>query len=213
MARERKLGALLEDIYAQVEKIMVDFSPFISGTRVLLLLLRTKDGGHNKEHVRRHSREVAHSPEQIRKALTKLMILKATMRERDYRIYMSSAPRDLRKAELQFKTDLLQVDFTGNENKEYFYQHIEDKWISSLMKSNPMQGQNVFILDVDHKEDEPTKDILAPVLKWCAENKIEIIHQYPTKNGWHIAVKPFNRKLYPSELGEVKDDGLLLLDW
>lgn len=68
-----------------------------------------------------------------------------------------------------------------------------------------------LILDIDNPE--VSRDLVGDVLKWCAENKIETLKQYRTKNGWHVVTKPFNRSLYPRELGEVKVDGLLLLSY
>lgn len=206
MSRERNLTSFIEAQEERADAILEDFVQFTSGTRVLLLLLRHKEGGHNKESKRRRAREVVHSLEQMKKALVKLLILKATSGDGDYRIYMSSAPRDLRKAEMQFKNDMLQVDFAEGENKRYFWENLEEKWISALMGSNPMRGEGRFVVDID----APINDA---ALKWLEENKVRIYKSYQTKNGWHIVVEPFNQTLFPKEIGEVKKDGLLLLDY
>jgi len=204
--REKNINALIEGIHEKVDAIMTDFEDFLDGTRVLLLLQRAKESGHNKEHKRRRARFVTHGdPEQIKRSLFELLLMQAISTV-DYRVYLSAAPRDLVKAEMHFKKTMLDVDFTGNENKRFFYEHIEDKWISALMSSNPIQGRNVFVLDIDQENN-------SDALKRVAEHNIEVLKLYKTKNGWHIVVKPFNRTLWDEKLGEVKNDGLLLLSY
>jgi hypothetical protein len=212
--RAKSTAALIADLEKKADNIMEDFSQFTDGTRVLLLLQRAKEGGHNKEHKRRKARFVTHDKEQFRRALLELLILQAVMAP-DYRVYLSSAPRDVRKAEMEFKQQMLTVDFSEGENKRFFYEHMDDKWISALMSSNPVKDRGLFILDVDNPAIGlgVAKDIVGNVLKWCAANRVEVVKQYATKNGWHVVTKPFNRTLYPRELGEVKVDGLLLLSY
>jgi len=204
--REKNVNALIEEIHNKVDSIMTDFGDFLDGTRVLLLLQRTKEDGHNKEHKRRRARFVTHGDkEQIKRSLFELLLMQAISTV-DYRVYMSAAPRDVEKAEREFKRTMLEVDFNGGENKQFFYEHIEDKWISALMSSNPMKDRNVFVLDIDQEDN-------SDALKWVAMNNIEIMKQYKTKNGWHIVVKPFDRTTWDNTLGEVKNDGLLLLSY
>lgn len=205
MPREKSTKALIEDLEKKANDIMEEFTDFIDGTRVLLLLQRTKEGGHNKEHKRRRARFVTHNREQFFRSLFELLLLQAVLTT-EYRIYLSAAPRDMRKAEMAFKHTMLDVDDSGGENKEFFYQHIEDKWISALMSTNPVKDRALFILDIDTPDN-------GDALKWVAANGVELVKQYRTKNGWHMVVKPFNRTLFPKEIGEVKDDGLLLLSY
>ena len=209
--RAKSTAALIADLEKKADDIMFEFSQFTDGTRVLLLLQRAKEGGHNKEHKRRRARYVTHNPEQFKRALLELLILQATLAT-EYRIYLSASPRDMKKAEQEFKRLMLDVDFTEGENKRFFYEHLEDKWISALMSTNPVKDRGTFILDIDDQEI-PQDDVMGDVLKWCAENKIETLKQYRTKNGWHIVTKPFNRTLFPDGYGEVKVDGLLLLSY
>ena len=203
--REKSTASLVADLEKKAVDIMEEFSEFIDGTRVLLLLQRTKEGGHNKEHKRRRARFVTHNREQFKRSLFELLLLQAVVAT-EYRVYLSAAPRDVRKAEMEFKRLMLDVDFAEGENKAYFYQNIEDKWISALMSSNPVKDRNLFILDIDTEDN-------SEALKWIAANGIELIKQYRTKQGWHMVVKPFNRTLFPKEIGEVKNDGLLLLSY
>jgi hypothetical protein len=201
--RNKSTENLLLDLDKKVEDIMEEFADYIDGTRVLLLLQRAKEGGDNKEHKRRRARFVTHNVEQFKRSLFELLLLQATISP-DYRIYLSSAPRDVRRAEMEFKRTMLEVDFADGDGKKFFYQHIEDKWISALMSTNPEKGRGLFILDIDTPDN-------GDALIWCAANEVEVLKQYKTKNGWHMIVKPFNRTLFPKDLGEVKDDGLLLL--
>jgi len=208
--RAKSTAALITDLEKKADGIMVEFSEFIDGTRVLLLLQRAKEGGHNKEHKRRRARFVTHNPEQFKRSLLELLILQSTLAT-EYRIYLSASPRDVSKAEKEFKRLMLDVDFSEGENKRFFYEHIEDKWISALMSTNPVKDRGLFILDVD--DPEVPHDLLGDVLKWCSSNGVETVKQYRTKNGWHVVTKPFNRTLYPPEFGGVKVDGLLLLSY
>lgn len=201
--RNKSAIATGEDLDKHALAIMDDFSQFTHGTRVLLLIRRHKEGGHNKESKRRRAREVVHDLDEMRKALAKLLLMKSTS-ELDLRIYMSVSPRDIGKAEKEFKRSMLEADFADGENKRYFWQNLEEKWISALMSSNPMKDEGLFILDIDQDDN-------SDALIWCGKNKVSVLKQYRTKSGWHMVVKPFNRTLFPAELGEVKDDGLLLL--
>ena len=210
LQREQKTTALIDNLERETDRIMSEFDGFLDGTRVLLLLQRTKEGGHNKEHKRRRARFITHGdPEQFKRSLFELLLLQAVMTT-EYRIYLCAAPRDVRKAEMEFKRLMLEVDFQEGENKKFFYEHIEDKWISALMSASPAKGRGLFILDIDDKEGE---DMLGYALKECEELNIEIVKSYRTKNGWHLVVRPFNRTLWPVSIGEVKDDGLLLLSY
>lgn len=208
--RAKSTAALIADLEKKADDILVEFDQFTDETRVLLLLQRAKEGGHNKEHKRRRARYVTHNPEQFKRALLELLILQETLAT-EYRIYLSASPRDVRKAEQEFKRLMLDVDFAEGENKRFFYEHLENKWISALMSTNPVKDRGTFILDVD--DPEIPHDLLGDVLKWCESNGVEILKQYRTKNGWHIVTKPFNRVLYPIGYGEIKVDGLLLLSY
>ena len=201
--RNKSIDACVADLEQKVEEIMEEFSDFTDGTRVLLLLQRKKEGGSTQEHKRRRARYVTHNGDQFKSCLFQLLLLQATSAI-DYRIYLSVSPRDIQKAEKEFKRLMLDVDFTGGENKQFFYEHLEDKWISALMSSNPMKDQGLFILDIDVPDN-------GQALRWIEGNHVELVKQYRTKQGWHMVVKPFNRTLFPTEIGEVKDDGLLLL--
>ena len=204
--REARITAHIENIEKEAKDIMERFAQFTHGTRVVMTLLRAKEGGHKNEYKRRRYRAVSNTPKELHGAILTALLLLRTVAPW-HRVYMSVSPRSLRNAELTFKRDMLETDFTGEgTNKQAFWERIEDKWVGCLMESNPPKGEGLFIIDVDATDN-------APQLHWCAQNDVEIVMAYRTKNGWHLVTKPFNRSIWPAELGEVKDDALLLLAW
>lgn len=205
MAREQKPQAKTASLEAKVDSIMDSFGDeFTSDTNVLMLLHRKKDGGATKEDRRRLAWFIVHDKESYRQALLKLLILKDGHKEGDYRIYASSNPRNIVKAERLLKQRILQTDFDGKENKEYFWKRLDRKWISALM-SDTCRDRSYFLWDID---DEDGKDMHGDALKKLAD--WEIVHQYRTKGGWHIITKPGNPE---GILLDLKKDGLILLDY
>lgn len=185
----------------EVNQIMKKFEMFTYGTNVLFLMHRTKDGGHNKEMKRRVLWYIVHNREEYKKALTRLLAMKNASNI-DYRIYASVNPRDLSKAEKEFKRLMLEADFAGKENKRYFYERLDAKWISALMKPG-CKAKSRFLWDIDG--DEHVMDKALDKLKnW------NIIRIYDTKNGYHIITEPQD----PTGIDlELKKDGLLLLSY
>lgn len=194
----------IAEVSDQAIAIVDDFGPnFTSGTNVLILLQRKKDGGHNKEFRRRLSWFVVHNQEHYISALTKLLVMKYAFHDQDLRIYATVNPRSLKKAEKLFKQTMLELDFSSEENHNYFWQRLESKWISALM-NNKSRDRSYFQWDID---DIDGQDQHGSFLKELPEDT-EIIKQYRTKNGWHIITKPFN----PDVLSlSPQRDGMLLL--
>lgn len=203
--REKIINNVVRDLEKKTDELMDEFSMFTHGTRVLLLLWRHKEGGSNNEYRRRVARVVVHDKERMKKEMFNLL-LQQYLADIDLRLYMSVSPRDMRKAELAFKEALLQTDFSDGDNKVAFYQNFSDKWISALMSSNPPKGEKLFVVDVDVPDN-------SEALKWLGTNHIDVLKQYKTKQGWHLVTPPFDRSKFPKELGEIQDDGLLLLSY
>ena len=203
--REQKIGNFIENIEQKAENIMSDFYQFTHGTRVLLLIERAKDGGNNKEYQRRAMRLVTHNEESLKRALIQMLVLQNTVNS-NYRIYMTASPRNMERASYTFKQAMLEADYGGEMDKGYFWERLDDRWISALVKTNPPKNETVFVIDID------TQDTSAS-LKKVSELNIEVLKQYPTKNGWHIIVKPFNRDLWDIPETEIQIEGLLLLSW
>ena len=204
--RNKSITAIEHDIEEKAKAILADFKEFTTGVRFLSLLHRSKDGGHNKEYHRRGGFYVCHSTEDYLDALIRLLILKEVS-SKPYRLYASVNARSLAKAEKQFKMEMLEADFSSEDNKHFFYERLESGWVGALMKPGSRTG-SLFMIDIDGEGD-----VTAEPLKWLAAHDIQPIKQYKTPNGWHIITPPFNPTEYPKELGEVKKDGLILLDY
>ena len=204
--REKKFTQTLTEIETKLDYFVGDFAEYLEGTRVFLLLQRGKEGGHqNSEHKRRALRLVTHTPDSAKRALRMMLTLQATTHP-DHRVYMSVNPRSIKNAEHVFKRDMLEVDFESGENKQYFFERLEDRWISAMMKAKPPKWTMRFIIDVDQKDD-------AEALSVCHERGIHIFTKYPTKQGWHLITEPFNIDWMPESAGSVHRDGLLLVSW
>ena len=207
--RTKGMGALEEDIQREAVAIFNDFEQFTTGTRYISLLHRSKDGGHNKEYHRRGGFFITHSPEEYLDALVRLLTLQ-TVASKPYRLYASVNPRSIEKGEKQFKMDMLEADFASKENKDFFYSRLQSRWASSLMKPGS-RTQSLFMFDLDNPEG--LADPVAPLLIWLSKraDKVQIIKQYKTPNGYHVITTPFNPEGLDVPNCEVKKDGLLLL--
>ncbi len=203
--REIKLGNFIQNIERKAEGILSDFSSFTHGTRVLLLIERSKDGGSNKEYQRRSMRLVTHTKESLTRALTQMLTIQHTLNTK-HRIYMTASPRDTKRATFEFKKAMLESDYGGEEQSVYFWERRDDRWISALVKTKPPKNETVFIIDVNTQDTSDT-------LKKISEINIEVLKSYPTKNGWHYIVKPFNTELWDVKETEIQKEGLLLLSW
>lgn len=190
-----------------MDNIEQTFSKFMEGTRVLLLICRTKDGGHNKEFHRRVLTLVSHTKEQLIKNIKKCLAIKEVS-EDALRLYMTCNSRNIEKAERLFKIEMLEMDFQSKENKEIFYRRLEGNWVSALMKPGSRETK-YFLLDVDNVEG---KDMLDEHIKELSLMGVHIIQVYKTKNGHHIITEPFNPAEYKySEV--INKDGQLLLSY
>lgn len=191
----------------EVEDIKARFDGFLDGTRVFLLMLRSKDGGHNKEFKRRAMTFVSHNAEQAESIIRKLLILKNNSID-PYRLYMTLNSRNLVKAERNFKKRMLEMDFNKDENKKIFYERLEHKWMGCMMESSARET-SFFMIDIDN--DENGKSMLDEAIKAIPEG-VKVLKTYKTKNGFHTITDPFNPALYKGP-GEVKKDAQLLLSF
>jgi hypothetical protein len=195
---------------AEKNRIVEEFKDFLDGARVLLLLHRSKDGGSNKEFKRRLLTFHTNTREELEESILKALILKNGYNTSDYRIYLTVNARDLRKAERLFKTRMVNIDFEGGENKQWFYERFNSKWISALTDNGSAVKNKFFKIDIDTPDHG---EIIDKTLNWLKENNVEVVKTYSTKNGWHIITRPFNRSIFPKELGLLEVDSLLLLSY
>ena len=161
---------------------------FKSGFRILMLTLRSKDGGKKNNPDRVSKKFITSSPEEYDKVLTKL-IATATG---DERIYATIDERDMKKGIMLFKHRQLDADYFDQPSHFAFYTDIYNRWISAL-QSPPSRVGTLFLVDIDNDEEngqnvgQETK-----IRNEITSQNIEIVHEYPTKSGIHIITKPFN---------------------
>lgn len=204
--RTKTVGNLSEEIEKRAKDLCSDFHAFTHGVRYVALLHRSKDGGHQgSEYHRRGGFYITHGPEEYLSAVARLLTLGAVA-EKPYRLYASVNARNIVKGERAFKMAMLECDFAGGENKEFFWNRLESKWVSALMQPGA-RDESFFLLDVDGEGDAT-----APVLRWLGAREIPVVKQYKTPNGWHIVTRPFNPTDFAIEGCEIKKDGLLLLE-
>lgn len=193
----------------EAKHIFESFSYFTTGVRVLFLIHRSKEGGETNNS--KFRKIITRTKKEYLEELEKLVV-ECNESELPLRIYGAVNERDVEKAIRQFKGEQLDADYFDTESKHSFYLDCKNRFLGSLMSPNSrVKGNASFLIDIDGD-----KDTIAGVLQLIPP-EVEIIKQYPTKNGWHIVVKPFNVALMEkvespfSKDFEIKKDGLLLL--
>ena len=99
-------------------------------------------------------------------------------------------------------------DYADEEERNNTYQKLLRSPKHFLMQPK-CTDESYFILDIDNEEGF---DRMGEALRMMEEVGAEEMLRYPTKNGWHFVVKPFNPNLWLGP-GEIKKDGLLLLSY
>ncbi len=208
--RPKKESSRREDLLLRAKHICDSFKDFTDGTRVMFLIHRSKEGAERANNDKLE-KLISNNPIEFRDNLYTLLDKKDTL-ERAFgyplRIYSSVNSRDMRKAIREFKMNQLLADYYDEKSHNAFYIDVRNRFISSLMK--PLCGkESLFVLDIDSDADLYA---IQPVIaeKGLSEN---VILKYPTKNGWHIVMKPFNPALLGVHESKVQKDALILLDY
>lgn len=195
------------DVEKELEDILVTFKDFTDGMRMLLLMERKKDGGHNKEERRVFETYTTFNSESFKEKLRNLLYMKHLF-DKNLRIYCSANPRDLNKVVRHIEEGLLESHYTDQFNRD----NIKRK-VCGGQRHYIMQPQNalskLFLLDIDNEDG---KDAMGDALIKINDLGLEEVLRYKTKNGWHIVVKPFNPALWGNP-EQVKKDPLLLLSY
>ena len=189
------------------EEIIKTFSDFMDGYRFIMLVHRNKEGGKSNRPQKNGVKRITKNREEFIEVLDELQKLKAESKV-PMRIYSCVNARDIEKTIREFKRRQLDADYYDTESKHGFYLDIKNQWVSSLMKPNS-RAETKFLIDVDNIIDWD----ISTVVNHLKKIGVKVILKYPTKNGFHIITEPFNPNLFNSEFGEVKKDGLLLLDF
>ncbi len=186
------------------------FNNFMDGYRLIMLTHRGKEGGKVNKPDRVAKKKISCNKEEFLEIFKEFKEIK-DKNDKPLRIYSSVNSRDINKAIREFKYRQLEADYYDEESKNNFYLDIKNRWISCLM--NPRsKAETKFLIDIDNLGTEDKWDI-SEVEKHLVNIEVKIILQYPTKNGIHIITEPFNPNLWNSDYGDIKKDGLLLLDY
>ena len=180
---------------------------FSDGIRMIMLCQRNKEGRETNKTDRASIRKISANKEEFFQILKKFQEIKKNS-DKPLRIYSCVNRRDIKKAIRNFKFEQLNADYYDEKSRNGFYFDIKNRWISSLMKQNA-KAETLFLIDIDEKEENS----FEMAKKELEKIKVEIVTEYPTKNGTHIITKPFNPNLFNNKFGEIKKDGLLLLEF
>lgn len=206
MERDIKLSNYIESLELKTKHIFNEFIDFTDGCRMLILIERTKDGGHNKEERRTLQTRFTFSPEEYKQALKEMLLLKIINPE--CRLYASVNSRDVKKIIRQIEVELLECHYADDERAMFTYKKLI-KSARHFVMQQACANEKLFIIDVDNEEG---KDIYGEALQECERIGVDILKTYKTKNGWHFIVKPFNPALWLHK-SEIKKDALILLDY
>jgi len=180
---------------------------FKDGIRLIMLTLRNKEGGKSNKPDRVAHKRLSNSIDDFNKIVLEFEELK-NKSEEPLRIYTSVNKRDIDKGIRNFKRLQLDADYWDIKSRDEFYLDIKNRWISCIMQPNCRENTN-FLIDIDGDITE-FMDIKNKLIKLT----VEILLEYPTKNGYHIITKPFNPSLLPEvERDHIKKDGLILLNY
>ncbi len=208
--RTKRVSHLVEDTEQLCDELYDKFKDFTDGYRIILLLERKKDGGGSHKPQKHAIRWITKDSAHWKKYLSKALFLQKVLNIQGdaYRIYASVNPRNIQKGILHFKHEQVDSEHGDQDQCEYWYADIQDRFIGAMMKPGSKDG-SLFLIDVDGDQT-----LVGQVLQQVAELGLDILLQYGTKNGWHIIVSPFNPTLFkPIEGVEVKTDSLLAISY
>lgn len=175
------------------------------GHRVIMLIQRAKDGGHNRPDYHAHKLLVKDEGEYLSALANLRRVRDSKENPENWRIYANVNARNIEKAIRKFKFDMLEADYYDGFNRHRFYTDIENRWFGCVMVPSS-RDETMFLIDVDYNHGEKYRD----AKKILDEAGVEILFSYPTKNGRHIITEPYNPNLTPTL--EVKKDALMFIE-
>jgi len=188
------------------EEIIEYFKDFTEGIRMIMLIHRGKEGGKNNQTDRFSKRKISTNKEEFGNILKEFLEEKR-LSKLPLRIYSSVNKRDFEKGIREFKRQQLDADYYDKESRYKFYLDIKNRFLSSLMRPSSRK-ETKFLIDCDTATKKSIGDIIDE-----AEKITNVILHYKTKDGYHLITEPFNPNEWNKELGEIKKDALLLLDY
>lgn len=206
MNRIKKQVSQRQDLLLKANHICDSFSKFTDGIRVMFLIHRAKEGALSANNDKLEKLISSNSKEFEKNLYT--LLCKKEDSEDTLRIYSSVNPRNIEKSIRKFKTDQLDNDYADKESHRGFYFDVKNRFISALMSPSSSET-SLFIVDID---DQSGFDEMIRVIGNADLNE-KVIQKYPTKNGWHIVMNPFNPALLGEHAPKIHKDALLLLDY
>lgn len=176
---------------------------FKEGINVLMLIDRGVANS-NKGSKRWINKIIASNNEEWDRAAERLIELQIYLNNPDIRLYASINSRSMTKAIKTFQHKQLDL---SSDNEINFYRRINDSFCSCLMQPD-CRTSSLFLLDCDAKE-------ATELNAFTITNRDITMHcMYPTPNGWHAIMDPFNPILLEGyNTIELKKDALMLIDW
>jgi hypothetical protein len=169
---------------------------YTTGTRVLMLKSRHKDGVVKERAITR----ITHSELHFLAALTELL----KEAQPNERIYGSIGERSMEASIREFKRRQLDADY--DDDPERFYRAIHDRWVSCLMA--PISQQTKFwLFDCDSEQDA----VDAKGQLGLYYDRDFPIYEYRSKSGYHIVTAPFNRKMLSEKVKKLIHTNPLML--
>jgi hypothetical protein len=176
---------------------------FKDGVRVLLLMLRAKDGGSAKTDRKAVKKVVTQSPAEFDEALSELR----SRWQSDERIYSTINERSLSKAQRLFNFRLLEANYFAPADRDSFYLDLENRWVSCL-KDGKASTESLFLFDFDNDLLDKSKlfaDFHIPTSHY------EVLDTYATRNGHHVITTPFNPDVIPAAVRAIRMQNALML--
>ena len=122
------------------------------------------------------------------------------------RVYASAGQRDLHKAVREFRKR--QIDAEIEEGPLQFYKDLEKRWTRCLM-SESAQLEKFWLFDCDTTEESTRVRKEADSWKAAGHDP----YAYPTKNGIHVIIKPFDlrRSISQASMKLIHKNPLMLV--
>lgn len=205
--RNKGIVQIMQDVNLEADSIMEKFQGFTDDVRMLLLLQRNKDGGHNKEEKRIFESYVTTNTDEFKSKLINLMYLMELYP--NCRIYSCVNPRSKSKIIREIHNSLIEQYYSDEVCRESIQKKIIKNPRHFVMQPK-CKTSSYFLIDVDDVEGV---DAQGDALQQISELDVVELLRYRTKNGWHIITEPFNLTKWDSTYSEVKKDALLLLKY
>lgn len=184
----------------ELDEINARFAAFRDGIRVVMLIDRGVMNS-NKGSKRWINKIITTNEAEWSDAVERLSDLQDHIGNPAIRMYSCINSRNMELAIKDFKHRQLDVQ---PDMVSRFYAKINNTFCSSLMKPEN-KATKYFLLDVDSKIDNEVDHLLY-------DHDVELKLSYPTPNGWHHIVEPFNAKLAEGyKTITLIKDGLLLI--